>query len=269
MDHMASILERAEREGAVRRLRTTPEPGGSVRLHADPSTAASLARPADAVELPPPQTRLVRARPHPTVVSAVRPDSEAAEQYRALRTRILHTDTGIAVRILLVTSPAIGEGKSVTAANLGVSLAQSAERRVCLVDANLRAPQLSRLFGLPAQPGLSDVLEGKAGLDAALTRIEGHNLAILPAGSLSARPAELLGSTAMRRALDDLRLQFDVVVVDAPAVLPVADVGSLVPLVDSVVLVVRAGLTTKTAIRDATAAIGQQAILGMVLNEAA
>jgi capsular exopolysaccharide synthesis family protein len=274
MDHLASILERAERDGNVRRLRPAAEPSAAPKLeHLSPIVTPVVVEPVAAAPIEAaeaaPATRGAVARLHPSVVVGTAPESLAADRYRSLGTRILHADNGVAVQVLLVTSPASSDGKSVTAANVAMTLAQANERRVCLVDANLRSPQVDRLFGLPRQPGLGDVVAGQVRLDQALVRIEGRDLTILPAGTAHARPSELMGTSAMRRTLDDLRTRFDCVLVDSPAALPLADVGSLAPLVDSVLLVIRAGVTSKSAIRDAAAVLGHTAILGMVLNEAA
>src|SRR5207249_8065301 len=106
-------------------------------------------------------------------------------------------------------------------------------------------------------------------LTDALVALEDHSLTVLPAGQLPAHPAELLGSTAMRRTLQTLRSRFDRVIIDAPSAAPLADVGILTPLVDSVVLVVHAGTTTKPAIQEAVTMIGASKLLGVVLNGAA
>ncbi|PYR14236.1 MAG: capsular biosynthesis protein [Acidobacteria bacterium] len=193
----------------------------------------------------------------------------AAEQYRALRTRIAHTETGGAVNVVLVTSPGRGDGKSLTAANLGLAMAQEYQQRICVVDADLRASLQQRLFGLAEGVGLSDVLTGRAALEEALVTVEEHHITVLPAGSPSAHPAELLGTTAMRRVIESLRSRFDRVIIDSPAATPLADVSILAPLVDSVILVVRAGMTSKPAIHDAIGAIDAGKLLGIVLNEAA
>jgi len=204
----------------------------------------------------------------PTLVAALAPAAAAAEQYRALRTRVVHSDNGTPVHTLLVTSPGRGEGKSVTAANLALTMAQEYQQRICLVDANLRHPQLHRLFDIPEAPGLADVLLGRAPFEDACVAIEDHHITVMPAGDPAAHPAELLGTVTMRRLIETLRSQFDRVVIDAPAAAPLADVGILTPLVDSVVLVVRAGITSKPAIQDALAVIDQGKLLGAVLNEA-
>lgn len=290
MSRIQNILNKAERDGTVRRIRTM----------ADPVTAAGIATvddSPDAVALPPPPMPVPlvapvayeepiaapagTAVPHPTparsvdgarlapmLVAALAPDAVAAEQYRALRTRVVHADNGTPVHMLLVTSPGRSEGKSVTAANLALTMAQEYQQRICIVDANLRHPQIHRLFDIPEGPGLADVLVGRAALEDALVTIAEHHITVLPAGDRAPHPAELLGTVTMRRLLDSLRSQFDRVVIDAPAAAPLADLGILTPLVDSVMLVVRAGVTSKPAIQDALSAIDHGKLLGVVLNEA-
>ena len=113
------------------------------------------------------------------------------------------------------------------------------------------------------------MLAGDATLEEALITLEDQQITILPAGRTPARPAELLGTTAMRRTIETLRSQFDRLIVDTPATTPLADVGILTPLVDCVILVVRAGVTSKPTIHDAIAAIDAGKLLGVVLNEAA
>jgi Mrp family chromosome partitioning ATPase len=113
------------------------------------------------------------------------------------------------------------------------------------------------------------VLTGRVSLEEALVVLEEHHLSVLPAGTRSTHPAELFGTTMMRRTLEALRSRFDRIVIDSPAVNPLADVGILTPLVDSVVLIVRAGVTSKPAIHDAIAALDAGKLLGIVLNEAA
>jgi capsular exopolysaccharide synthesis family protein len=173
------------------------------------------------------------------------------------------------MNVLLITSPGRGEGKTLTAGNLALTMAQEFQQRVCLVDADMRQPHVHRLFGIAEGPGLSDVLGGRATLDEALIAIEEHRITVVPAGRAHEHPAELLGTLSMRRTLESLRAQFDRVVVDAPAATLLADVGILTPLVDSVLLVVRAGVTAKPAVHDAIAALDGSKLLGVVLNEAA
>jgi succinoglycan biosynthesis transport protein ExoP len=266
MSRIQNILDKADREGVIRRVRTVADAGPVATATAD--AAALEAEPETAAPAPSPARVIHGARLHSRLVTAAASSGVAAEQYRALRTRIFNADHRTS-NVVLVTSPGRGEGKSVTASNLALAMAQEYQRRACIVDADLRSPQIAKLFGIPEGPGLSDVLLGTAQLDEALVTIEEYQITVLPAGRAATHPAELLGTTAMRRTLEALRSQFDRVVIDTPAANPLADVGILTPLVDSVVLVVRAGVTETPAIHDALAAIDAGKLLGIVLNEAA
>jgi capsular exopolysaccharide synthesis family protein len=201
-------------------------------------------------------------------VAAIAPHAEAAEQYRALRTRLmLHEDAG-PLRSIFITSPGRQDGKSMTAANLALTMAQELQRTVVLVDADLRGASIHALFGLDQRPGLADVLLGDAALDDALVYLPEHRLTVLPAGNVPQFPTELLGSTAMRRAMDTLRARFDRILLDLPAAAPLADVGAVAPLADGVLMVVRAGVTQRPALDEALATFEEHKVLGVVLNEA-
>jgi capsular exopolysaccharide synthesis family protein len=207
------------------------------------------------------------ARLNPLLVAGLAPKSLAAEQYRALRTRIALSEGSHAVRTVLVTSPQKGEGKSVTAANLALTMAQELQRRVAIVEADLRKPSLQQLFGLPPGPGVADVVAGAAELGDAMRFLPEYNLTVIPGGMPPTNPAELLGSTAMRRMLEQLRTKFDRVILDTPPVLPLADVAILAPIVDGALMVVRAGVTPKPAIENALRAFESSRLIGIVLNE--
>lgn len=289
MSRIQDILARAERDGTARRTQSAPSlvpppaeyaaPGidGTSALERSPfmpevtdptpftssitSISASAAAAAVASE-----PRTAQATLHPALISAINPHSPVAEQYRAIRARITHEE-GASLRTVMVTSPGAGEGKSVTAANLALTMAQEFQRQVVLVDADLRKPSVHALFGLDGGPGLSDVLAGDATLDEALVYLPDFRLTVLPSGSAAPFPAELLGSAAMRRAMDTLRARFDRVLLDLPAVMPLADVGTVAPLADGVVMVVRAGVTQRPALDQALAALENTRVLGVVLNE--
>lgn len=276
MSRIQEILKKAEREGGVRRTRGL---GGDAGVSAG---AAALAAP---MPLTPPAREVpvaVREEGEPAalrragasaldhrLVAATAPRSLAAEQYRSLRTRIRQAENGRSLRTIIVTSPGKGDGKSLTAANLSITMAQEFQPRILLLDADLRRPSIHTLFGLSETPGLADVLMGGASLEDALVHIEDHHLSILPAGLPPTHPAELLGSAAMRRALDTLRTRFDRIVIDMPPVEPLADVHILAPLTDSLLMIVRAGLTEKPAIDRALHGLDRSKVLGLVLNEAA
>jgi polysaccharide biosynthesis transport protein len=263
MSRMQNILDRAERDGALRvRVRTDAVPPPS-------PVPAALMPPAGSpldYEQPIPARPVSGARLDARLVAVSAPNSTAAEQYRALRTRLARADEIGPSTIILVTSPTHGDGKSLTAANLGLTMAQESHRRICVVDANLRNPSQHQLFGLVQSPGLSDVLEGRATIEQVMVALDEYSLSIVPSGAVPAHPAELLGTAGMRRLLQMLRSSFDCVIVDAPGAAPLADVGVLAPLVDGVLVVVRAGKTAKPAIHDTVASLDGR-VLGVVLND--
>jgi capsular exopolysaccharide synthesis family protein len=293
MSRMQNILEKAERDGSLPRVAIIGDPTAAATLAFDtkasappavedyvavvtvpvspmPASSVPVSIPLSPVTVPsvtaPPLRTVTSAGLDRNLVAALRPGAPTAEQYRALRTRLAHTDRGVPVAALLVTSPGRGEGKSLTSANLALTMAQDVQTRICIVDADLRHSRLHTLFGISETPGLADVLTGRTTLDEALVRLEDQQIVMLPAGQIAAHPAELLGTTAMRRTIETLRTQFDRVIIDAPAISPLADVGILSPLVDGLLLVVHAGVTTKPAIQEAVAAIGTDKLLGVLLN---
>jgi capsular exopolysaccharide synthesis family protein len=146
-------------------------------------------------------------------------------------------------------------------------MAQEYQRRVVLVDGDFRRPAVHALFGLEASPGLSDLLAGEATLDDVLVYLPDYRLSVVPAGRAPQFPTELLGSSVMRRAVDALRARFDKVLVDMPAVAPLADVATLAPLADGVLMVVRSGVTQRPALDEALGAFDEQKVLGLVLND--
>ena len=283
MSRIQEILNKAEREGTVRRTRSL----------SDSSTMATAVAPAPAVaaapRLQPPSFEPASApwsasatapaleEPDVTVatptldarlVAALSPQAPAAERYRLLRTRIKRAENGRNIRAIVITSPAKGDGKSLTAANLALTMAQEFHQRVLLLDADLRRPSIATLFGIPEGPGLSDVLLGLHEVDQALVHLPDQHLTVLPAGSPAAQPAELLGSAAMRRTLDQMRSRFDRILIDLPPVAPLADVHVISPLADGVLMVVRAGITPKPAIERALSGLDMSKVLGLVLNAA-
>jgi capsular exopolysaccharide synthesis family protein len=266
MSRMQTILDKAERDGAVLRIRTLPGQD-TVDVPADLAASGDVA-----AATAPLHTPIRSATPRHldrALVAVGAPDAAAARQYRGLCTRIVHADQGTPVKVIMVTSPGGSDGKSVTAANLALTMAREYQRPTCLVDANLRSPRLQQMFGLPDGPGLVDVLAGRATLDQVLTRVEPSGVTVLTAGAGAEHPAELLSTPVMRRTIDNLRAQFDRIIIDTPAALPMVDIGLLEPLADRIVLVVRAGVTSKASIADALGAIDASRLLGVVLNEAA
>ncbi len=160
------------------------------------------------------------------------------EAFRRLRTNILASDAATAIpHLLLVTSAERGEGKSTIAANLAVTIAQSG-RRVVLVDGDMRRPTLHQVMEHPNKRGLSDVLLGNIPLTEAIQESTFSRLFLLTSGPLMPNPPELLGSKRMASIFDKLKEEFDIIIIDTPALLSVTDAAVLVPYADTVVLVV-------------------------------
>jgi len=202
------------------------------------------------------------------LVTQVRPQSQMAESYRALRTSLLLSSLGAPPKVIMVTSALPQEGKTTTSINTAVVLAQKGVR-VLLIDADLRRPSIHKTLGMGPRSGLSNVLTGSTTLDKAITRTTIlPNLFILPAGTPPPNPAELLASANMREVLAELSQQYDHIVVDTPPTLSVTDAVVLSPRADAVVLVIRSGKTTKQALRRSRDILAQvnAKVVGVLLN---
>lgn len=263
--HVAPALERGDVEMiSDRRSRFAWNPGEDLALSIDDTP---MAPPAPREPSPPVAARPVfGATLDKDMVAALQPFSPAAEQFRTLRTRIAQVESTGQRRVILVTSPGDGDGKTVTVANLALTMAQEFQRQVLLIDADLRNARLHECLGIPREPGLSDVLAGRASLDDALVSLSEYRVIVLPAGEPNGRPTELLSSEPMRRLVENLGRRFDRVVIDSTAA-HFADAGVLEPLVDGVLLIVRAGRTPRPAVARALGLVPRAKLLGLVLND--
>jgi capsular exopolysaccharide synthesis family protein len=198
------------------------------------------------------------------------PTSKFAESFRQLRTNVQFLSVERESTVLVVTSSVPGDGKSVTAANLAVSLDLTGCRTL-VIEADLRRPKAAAHFGVaPGAPGLTDVLAGWATLDDALQPWGGGELVVLPSGRLPPNPSELLGSDPMRRLIRQLRSRFEVIIIDTPPLLPVTDAVVAASRSDGVLLVVRAGKTTRHQIERSMSSLGavDAPLLGVVMTMA-
>ena len=202
------------------------------------------------------------------LVTQVRPQSQMAESYRALRTSLLLSNLGAPPKVIMVTSALPQEGKTTTSINVAVVLAQKGVR-VLLIDADLRRPSIHKTLGMAPHSGLSNVLTGSTSIEQAITHTSIlPNLDVLTAGTPPPNPAELLASTNMRDLLAQLREQYDHIVIDTPPSLSVTDAVVLSPRADAVVLVIRSGQTTKQALRRSRDILTQvnAKVVGVLLN---
>jgi capsular exopolysaccharide synthesis family protein len=189
----------------------------------------------------------------------------AAEQYRIIRTKILHSEKK--PRLLVVSSAGSGDGKTVTSINLAASLALKTETSVLLVDADLRRPRIATELGIPETPGLSDVVAGRVSFEEALIRAEQfENLHILPAGDAAENPAELFDSDRWRRLIEQLRSRFAMVVFDTTPVATVADYELLQLVCDAIIVVIRPDHTNRKACAKVLETVPKDKLLGVVLN---
>ena len=197
------------------------------------------------------------------------PRSPGAEAFRSLRTNLTYAAVDAPLRRILVTSPMAQDGKTTVASNLAMLLSQT-ERRVLLLDADLRRPQTHHRFGLQNRAGLSDLFVCPLDeIDSFINAIHPTKLAVITSGALPPNPAELLMSHTMRKILDRLNHQFDLIVIDTPPLLTVTDAAALAPATDGVILVVRPGETKLGALKQALEqlrAVGAR-VLGVVLND--
>ncbi|MGC4046860.1 MAG: polysaccharide biosynthesis tyrosine autokinase [Armatimonas sp.] len=193
--------------------------------------------------------------------------SPLMESYRSLRTNINFAAVGANLRTMVVTSSVPAEGKSTTVANLAMSMAME-NRRVIIVDADLRRPSQHKLFKQDSSPGLTDILLGTHTLDQVLRSTGVANVSLLPAGTPPPNPAELLGSREMQRLIDQLKEISDLVLFDSPPTLAVADSVVLSSRVDGVLLVIAFGETKKANTRKAQELLARANahVLGTVLN---
>ncbi|MCJ1714084.1 polysaccharide biosynthesis tyrosine autokinase [Curtobacterium sp. VKM Ac-2922] len=205
-------------------------------------------------------------REQPLVVHAHGADPRA-EEFRRLRTNLQFLEAGRATKSFLVTSSVANEGKSTTAANLAISLAQNGAR-VALVDADLRRPRIASLMGLEGQAGLSDVLIGRVELEDALQPWGRDDLVMLPSGQIPPNPAELLGTLGMKAVLHELEEAFDIVIIDAPPMLPVTDAAILGRVVGGTLLVASMAGTSRKHLARAAASLRDSGVepIGSILT---
>ena len=191
-----------------------------------------------------------------------------AEAYRIIRTNLAFGSVDTSLKVLQVTSAVKGEGKTTTAANLAVSLALAGSRTL-LVDADLRRPALHRILGMDERgPGLSEALTNGKPADSLLVATVVPNLFCLVAGTIPPNPSELLSSKRMKALVDEIRENFDMVILDSPPVISVADSAIIASRVDGTIFVSRSGFVPRHLCLQAKHALESVngKIIGCVLN---
>jgi capsular exopolysaccharide synthesis family protein len=236
------------------------------KVHSVTAPAASIEKAQESVSE---AERSATVRLHVSAKSPLFPfdgtDPRTAEQYRVLRTNILHHPA--APKMIVVSSAGSGDGKTISAINTAGILALRTDAQVLLIDADLRRSSITSALGLPPGRGLADVLHGDCTVDDALLRIaELPKLHVLPAGTTSLNPAELLDSAAWRELAIALRKRFRYIVVDCTPVAAVADFDLVNAVCDGVLIVVRPDHTNRKAFTKAIERVAPERVIGVLIN---
>ena len=205
--------------------------------------------------------------PADDLVSHLSPKSTASEAYRGIRTSILFSSAEQAPQVLIVSSSGPREGKTITSANIAITMAQ-AGNRVVILDCDMRRPRVHKIFSLSRDRGMSNLLVGNDVLDNVVIRTDIPNLDVIPSGPIPPNPSEVLSSQRMVDLIGVLRGRYDRVIIDTPPITAVTDAVILSKIVDGVVLIVRAGVAHRELVRNAVEQLRQvnSHILGAVLN---
>jgi capsular exopolysaccharide synthesis family protein len=247
------VQEEANTTVAKRPEETIPQNGRQPSGEARPQSLSNF------------ETISCQVHPEDRLVGCSQNHDLGAEKFRFLRHRLNQLRSRRPLSKVLITSAVPKEGKTLVAVNLTVSLARSSPR-VLLVDADMRQPAIDRALGLSALPGLAEFLEGKLELAAAIKRIEPMGFYFLPGGHASSNPFELLQGLRMRELATLIEPAFDWIVFDSPPLIPFADAHCLATLADTVLLVVRSGLTPRETLQQGLAALEGINVAGVVSN---
>lgn len=185
------------------------------------------------------------------LVSCVDKSSYIAEQYKVLRTNLYSLSPDKPYKTILITSSQPTEGKTVTSCNLAYTLSLDKEKKILLVDADMRKPHVHNIFGIDRKPGFGDILHDRVDIEDFLKKPCLGDLYIIPAGEAMNSSSEILSSAKIKTVLDALKARFDYIIFDSPPVLNVTDASILGSLCDAVIFAIKAGMTQKSAIEEA------------------
>ncbi|RCW77381.1 CpsD/CapB family tyrosine-protein kinase [Saliterribacillus persicus] len=202
------------------------------------------------------------------LITKLNPRSPITEQYKTIRTNLQFSSVDGELRTMLVTSSGPSEGKSSTTANLAIVFAEQ-NKKVLLIDADMRKPTLHYTFRMDNRRGLSSVLVGESGLDESVAKSDVANLDLLSCGPVPPNPSELLGSKAMEKMISEALEYYDLILFDTPPVLAVTDAQILANICDGAIMVVRSKQTDVEASQKAKELLEQAnaKLLGVVLND--
>lgn len=203
------------------------------------------------------------------LITLLEPQSFEAEQFRMLRTNLLFPASGEPPRSIMVTSAVPSEGKSFVAANLAISIAQSIQEHVLLIDCDIRLPSIHKQFGFGNVPGLSECLSNGTPLSSFILKTKVDKLSIVPGGKSPHNPSELLSSQQMSKLLKETRDRYSdrYIVIDSPPPKLTAETNAISRQVDGIILVVEYGSTPRQMVSDLIEKMGKEKILGIILNK--
>lgn len=275
MSKIFDALQKAMKEGtadseaaAVPAAPKDSAGGESASAFLDALASASVKDPSAIAVADTPVVRVVTAQVNAAepVLPFDQPSSIESEQYRILRVKLFQHP--LAPHTIAVSSPCPGDGKTITSVNLAIILALAPQKRIVLVETDLRRPRLAKLLGLPTDgPGVAQVLTGRCSLNDALIQVEQNPaLCVLLAGQPGDNPAELFDSAAWQKLCQQLRQEFSYAVFDAPPFASVAEANIIQNTVDGIVLVVRPDQTKRTTALQTFKTIEEDRLLGVVVN---
>ena len=206
-------------------------------------------------------------RVEPRLVAITQPHSTYCEEYRSLRTHVLHKSQRQKLQSIVIASVNPSEGKTVTALNLSWLLAQTDGVNALIIDSDLRMPSLTDYIGIETDKGLSDILAGQSSLKDSIIKLEPAGLHLLPGGEARTDVAELISGPKFRQILAEAREMFDYVIIDAPPLGIFTDATVLINHADGAMLVVRAGRTKYSAVDRILETLPRDRMLGVVLNQ--
>lgn len=269
---MSRIEMAMEKAARLRESGGQPPAQDQAQARPDTPTAAAAPLPREAERVPPavPASQALSPK-NPFLVTILDPHSQAAEEYRKLKSMLVKLTDGEKFKnAIMVTSSVPNEGKSLTALNLAVSLAQGLDHTVLLIDADLRRPSLHDYLEIEQGAGLSDILKGEADIGETIVQTGIGKLAVIRSGSQVENPVELFSSQKMRALVDELKRRYPdrYLIFDTPPVLPFAESRALANIVDGTIFVVRERLATQAEIKEAYDHLKGSGVLGVVYNAA-
>jgi exopolysaccharide/PEP-CTERM locus tyrosine autokinase len=205
---------------------------------------------------------------NPYIISITQPDSPIAEEYRKLKSIIIRETKADFLNSIIITSAVDKEGKTLTATNLAISLAQAIDHSILLVDADLRKPLIHEYLGIKPKYGLSDYLTKDIDVSEIMVKTGIGKLVVIPAGNKSKNPVELLSSEKMKSLINELKHRYinRYVILDTPPLLSFAEAITLGSFVDGAIFVIREGYAQLKAVEEAINLLKDVNILGVVFN---